>query len=214
MERLVDSATTHPGLAVVQAVALNVLPLLGVVLLGWNSFDILLLYWVENIVVGAFAIITIALRGSLVKALFFSVHFGGFCFVHGIFLVQLFGPPALDGDLLAALQGIASSWMMWLAVLALVIMQGYEQLQAWQAANNAPPVPEAKRISQLMAAPYQRIVVLHITLIGSGLLLDQFGRPLLGLVLLVLLKMAFDVYRLRKQGREPEGAEPVDASPR
>jgi Family of unknown function (DUF6498) len=33
-------------------VAANVLPLVGVLLWGWSAFDIVALYWVENVIIG------------------------------------------------------------------------------------------------------------------------------------------------------------------
>ena len=49
-----------------------------------------------------------------------------------------------------------------------------------------------------MFAPYRRIVVLHITIIGSGFLFMELGEPIAALLLMVALKTSFDVYHLRK----------------
>lgn len=39
--------------SVASLVAANVLPLVGVVALGWRAFDVVFLYWFENVVIGA-----------------------------------------------------------------------------------------------------------------------------------------------------------------
>ncbi len=44
------------GLALIAA---NLLPLLGVIFLGWDAFAILLLYWAENVVIGAINVLKI-----------------------------------------------------------------------------------------------------------------------------------------------------------
>jgi hypothetical protein len=41
-------------------IATNVLPLLGVVFLGWDAFAIVALYWAENVVIGAINVLKIA----------------------------------------------------------------------------------------------------------------------------------------------------------
>ncbi len=40
-------------------IAANLLPLLGVIFLGWDAFAILLLYWAENVVIGAINVLKI-----------------------------------------------------------------------------------------------------------------------------------------------------------
>lgn len=83
----------------------NVVPLLGVIFAGWNPSEILYLYWLESLIVGFFTLLGIlgsgmvrrendALRWgmlglSLFSAAFFTVHYGGFNFGHGIFLALL-----------------------------------------------------------------------------------------------------------------------------
>ena len=37
---------------VIAAVAINLMPFAGIVLLGWGAFALMLLYWLENIVIG------------------------------------------------------------------------------------------------------------------------------------------------------------------
>ncbi len=38
-------------------VLVNLIPLLGAIFLGWNAFDVIFLYWLENIVVGFYTVI-------------------------------------------------------------------------------------------------------------------------------------------------------------
>lgn len=44
-----------------------------------------------------------------------------------------------------------------------------------------------------MFAPYGRIIILHITIIVSGILIAMLKLPILGALLLVALKLAFDI---------------------
>ena len=87
---------TATSISVVALVLANVAPLIGVFLLGWNAAAILLLYWAENLVIGFFSILKIVLAKAnppvshlqkLIAVPFFCLHFGGFCGLHGAFLL-------------------------------------------------------------------------------------------------------------------------------
>jgi hypothetical protein len=108
-------ATTrsHPW-AVAALVAVNLLPLAGVLLLGWRLSDLMLLYWLENGIIGGFTVLKILTSrapadalgpahgevivplphrlGAVGTALFFAVHYGVFWTVHGVFVRLFFGP--------------------------------------------------------------------------------------------------------------------------
>jgi hypothetical protein len=51
-----------------------------------------------------------------------------------------------------------------------------------------------------MAAPYGRIVVLHVVLLGGGFLMQLFNAPSAAVLLLVALKLAVDLGVLRLGG--------------
>src|SRR2546421_9142184 len=63
----------------------NAFPIVGVLFLGWTVFPLVLLYWLENVVVGAFNVARLLLAqprepaywaGKLFLIPFFVVHFG------------------------------------------------------------------------------------------------------------------------------------------
>lgn len=89
-----SSSTT----SIVLLVAFNLLPLIGVVFGRWSVVTLLVLYWVENGVIGVLNVPKILLargRSGPVEAprplvaLFFLVHYGLFWFVHGVFVWTL-----------------------------------------------------------------------------------------------------------------------------
>jgi hypothetical protein len=109
---------SHPW-AVAALVAVNLIPLAGVLLLGWRLSDLMLLYWLENGIIGGFTVLKILTsrapaeapgslrsqvvvtgpRGSLPHqlgavgtAVFFTFHYGLFWTVHGVFVRLFFGP--------------------------------------------------------------------------------------------------------------------------
>ena len=75
----------------------------GVLLLGWPVFVVMALFWFENVVIGGLNVLRMLVSGvrmgaaGVVGALFigafFTVHYGLFTAVHGVFVVMLFGIP-------------------------------------------------------------------------------------------------------------------------
>src|SRR5207237_9750910 len=82
----------------------NAVPIAGVLFLGWTVFPLVLLYWLENVVVGGFNVAKMLLAqprdavywaGKAFLVPFFIVHFGGFTYVHGLMLLAFFGPKSI-----------------------------------------------------------------------------------------------------------------------
>jgi Family of unknown function (DUF6498) len=179
-------------------VTANLVPLLGVLLLGWSVFAIMLLYWCENVIVGAFNVLKMLFAqprslgtnaGKLFIIPFFIVHYGMFTLVHGVFVIALFGPkgngfsPSPAAFALALRQaGIG------LGVLAVALSHGFSFLTNYLGSG------EYRRASLqlLMAQPYARVVVLHIAILGGGFLTQALGAPLAALLVLVVLKTGID----------------------
>ena len=99
---------TSSTTSVVLLIAFNLVPLAGVLFWGWNVATLLVLYWVENGIVGALNVPKMLLarapeRTSLGavrltgggpisrvgQVVFFLIHYGLFWFVHGIFVFTL-----------------------------------------------------------------------------------------------------------------------------
>jgi hypothetical protein len=95
--------------AVVALIVANAIPLFGVLFLGWNVWMILIVYWLENGVVGFFNVLKIlraegailassgwTMNGRPMSAVgrgaiagFFLIHYGLFWLVHGLFVLTL-----------------------------------------------------------------------------------------------------------------------------
>ena len=90
----------------------NVVPLLGVLLLGWSTFSIVFIYWCENVMIGVINLLKMLTcsaephKGLIGEARhaaklfflpFFTFHYGMFCFVHGVFVFALLGEGGVMG---------------------------------------------------------------------------------------------------------------------
>ncbi len=194
----------------------NLLPLCGVLLWDWHSFDLIFLYWMENVVIGILMILRMVARRydspiefvfPLFLAPFFALHYGAFCWGHGSFVVSLFGDFSNGVELAAAVLEVLAEPAMLAALGSLVFLQLFD----WQR-DIAKRGFGAVSVKELMVAPYRRIVVLHLTIIASGFLLGILEEPLAGLLLLVVLKIFFDVWHF-EQDRQLAEEEDFELSP-
>ena len=186
-------------LPTVLLVAANLLPLIGVLLLDWDVFLILLLFWCENVIIGIFGIARLIVAGNtdspfggLFLPLFFLVHYGGFMMGHLMVLFAIFsGSLEAKGQAPDPLEFLAavSRGVFWVPVAALFISHG------WSFVENFMGRKEHEHLTpgQAMALPYRRMMITHVALLLGGFLLAETGQPIGGLVLLVLMKIGLDL---------------------
>ena len=203
--------------AVIALVLANLIPLYGVLALGWEVFPIMLLFWLENVVIGGFNVLKMLLSepqhpakwlGKLFLVPFFCVHYGMFTAVHGVFVLGFFGKQFKQGASFPSLGdviGFISELQLGYAVLALVASHafsfGYNYLCRGEFRSSS--------LQSLMHQPYGRVVVLHLAILGGGFLIMALKSPTAGLVLLVVLKIALDV---RSHWKEHRRAVPTTAT--
>lgn len=181
---------------------------IGVIAFDWPTFTVLAFYWLENVIVGGFTALRLLAAGarteryveSLASTVFFSLHYGLFCLVHGALLATLFGGIHTVGGIadpvLLMVGRIAGDRIGLLVVFALIVAAA---LDAWRAAATLD-AGDAKAIRAIMTEPYGRIVVLHLVLIAGGFLMVALQLPSLAALLLVAFKLAHDLGRLRRGG--------------
>lgn len=214
-------------------IAANLIPVAGVLIWGWSVFEIVALYWFENVIIGAFNILKMltasgefptqeqlkqagnanehpdmpeylrnpAATGGIRHGIklflipFFTVHYGMFCLVHGVFVGVLLGgkgggmamsggPFEGVGRMFQVIFGSGGKWFV-LAVVASHLVS-YLANFIWKG--------EFRRVSasDLMMAPYGRIVVLHVAIILGAFVITALGSPLFLLLLLITGKIVLD----------------------
>lgn len=186
------------------------LPVAGVIWFGWSVFAVMLLFWLENIIVGILNILRIVYAGGgtdekqrrlftrIFTAAFFSVHYGMFTVAHGVFVFSLFGE-GIDSDLSPQLvYQLVLDYQLYWAVLALFISHLVSLVLNYFLAGEY----RSATVKKMMNKPYSRIVVLHLGIIFGGIVLDLFNEPLIGLVVLILIKIVVDIRAHMKEHRE------------
>jgi hypothetical protein len=211
--------TNIPLIALVTA---NLIPFWGVLYGGWEAFHVVLLYWLENIVVGFYNILKMVFvkvdkpvehLGKLFLIPFFTVHYGGFCAVHGFFVLMLFGKgesgfEPMQGDpwpcffvfvqmLLNVIKHIYSIMppTMRYAMVALFASHGISFVYNYLIKGEYAKI----KTDRLMGSPYARIVVMHLAVLLGAFLTVALGSPVGILIILVGLKTSLDViFHLRQ----------------
>ncbi len=218
----------------------NLVPLAGVLFWDWGIFNVVVLYWLENVIIGGINILKMLacapdmeaiankaddLSGNrsgqaeklreLIKAHggkaallnhgskfffipFFTVHYGIFCLVHGMFVFVLLGGSAGNGGLMRAgpapdgfpelVRGALDAGGIW-AALALVASHLFSFFHNYLGKG------EFRRtvVPVLMAAPYGRVVVLHIAILFGAFAAVMLGSPVFLLLLLIAGKTVLDL---------------------
>jgi len=273
--------------SVVAVLFTNTIPLVGVLLFGWSLLTILVIYWIENGIVGVWNVPRIVLaQGSFVPTLpelpegaalaatrspeaaenlqatwqaararqlaaqqaapnaartgavpnrlagvsriglsvFFAFHYGVFWVVHGLFVFTLpsfgngfgLGSGACFDELSgfpAPCAAGAFGEVNWsnvaIAAAALFLSHGasflFNYVGRGEYLTSSP--------GGQMAAPYGRVITLHVTIIFGAFAIAIIGAPLAALLILVGVKTAFDlmlhVRAHRREGPSIHGVAPA-----
>jgi hypothetical protein len=220
----------------------NLIPFIGIFVFHWDVKFIVLLYWIENLIAGFYNILKMAFlkmdqaAGNLGKLFiipFFCVHYGGFCAVHGFFLIHFFkigsglspfgdsnkwwGPLIFIQLLYSVIARIWSSKppeMIW-AVIGLTVSHGVSFLENYILGQEY----KTSSLKKLMHQPYQRIIVMHIAILAGGIFVMKLDSPLPLMIILVLLKITFDLHLHNKshtekppKTKEKDGSQELEGS--
>ncbi len=208
---MTDVSSTPSSRALLGTTALlvlvNLVPIAGVLFWDWSVYAIALLFWAENVIVGAFNVARFWVLwrfrndSQMVIAIpFFCLHFGIFTAVHLGLVIGLLAPeggPVLPLDLIA------------IPFLALLISHGvsfYTHFIGQGDYKQAEP-------RELMVQPYMRLLAMQAFVIVGGMTVAWIGSPMAALMVLVLAKMAIDVVSHRREHQRKLARELHEAAP-
>lgn len=172
----------------------NLFPIAGVLFWHWDLSEIMVLFWAESAVIGFYNVLKMTVVGkwtAMLAAPFFIGHYGGFMaahflFIHGMFIrgMETQGP---DLPVMETLSGIFVPLCP--ALLVLWISHGISFVTHFLKRKEYAFLT----LEKLMADPYRRIMVMHLTLILGGWLILLLKTPMPAMLLLILLKTAADL---------------------
>jgi hypothetical protein len=182
-------------------------PIYGVLFMGWQVFPVMLLFWIENVIIGVSNVLKMLVSSpgnfgqwfaKIFLIPFFCVHYGMFTFVHGLFIILIFGGFGQTGtpmpgfsDVLGLIAGQQLGW----AVLGLILSHTISFITNYIGNGEY----KNANLSELMAQPYGRVVILHLTILLGGFTVMALGSPVIGLILLITLKTFVDIKTHLKQ---------------
>jgi uncharacterized protein DUF6498 len=194
------------------ALLINLVPAASVVVFGWSAFTLLLLYWMENLIIGAINVLKIGIAAgstggeapkvSIFLIPFFIFHYGLFCAIHGLFIYALFADRAAmavspENDLLAlpsvVLARLSTDRFLAYNAALLAAYHVFSFLIFWIGKG---AWRQAEPFSQ-MFEPYGRVVVVHLTILIAGMPVVLLGQPLIAVMILALIKTGMEVGVLR-----------------
>ncbi len=205
-----------PDFSILSIAAANLVPLAGVLLFDWDVAVVILLYWAENIIIGCYNILKMAIvsvehpilhLGKLFYIVFFSIHFGGFCAGHGFFILTFFNMESGINELLSTSWPGPFAFIQLLFSVIASVWQNHPPGMGWMVVflsfshgisfvENYLLKKEYSRLTaqELMGQPYKRVVIMHIAIIAGGIPIMMLGSPMPLLCILIFLKIGMDIY--------------------
>jgi len=207
LARLKISPAEFKRISVIAIIITNLIPIYGVLFMGWQVFPVIFLYWIENVIIGISNVLKMLLSspgspGQWVAKFFmipfFCVHYGMFTLVHGIFILVFFGGYMKSGSPMPGISDLLNligSLQIGGAVLALMLSHTVSFITNYIGNGEY----KQASLSDLMAQPYGRVIILHLTIMIGGFLMMALGSPVVGLVFLIVLKTFIDIKTHLKQ---------------
>ena len=185
-------------------VVVDLLPIWAVLVWGWDAAALVMLYWLENVVIGVMTVARIVaawigrkglwgiIAGVWASALFI-LHYGLFNFGHGGILLEVFGRwddleglDTLGGTLTSMLEAalIFAPHMAWVLTVIFawhifVFVRDYIIGGVWLTAEPQDVAFE----------PYGRVIVFHVGVFIVAGALEYFGDPGIGALILVMARV-------------------------
>jgi hypothetical protein len=202
-------------------VAINLLPVAGVAFWGWRVHEIVFLYWIENLVIGAVNVLRMRIAvpdnlsslakrgvaptdgemfmGKAVLIGFFIVHYGAFCYGHGTFLAGFFpAGPGAGRELGGVLRSMLLQPSTLVAITGIVLSHAYSYFHNYIGRGEYLRAD----LGKMMFRPYKRIVVTHLFIFAGAFAMAGLGSPVAAMVAFIGIKIAIDAYSHRQERKQ------------
>lgn len=202
------------SISIVILILVNLIPILGVITMGWSPMEVLIIYWLETLIIGFLNVFKMAVSSPQDRTMnwmklfmipFFILHFGIFVLVQGIFIILVI--PAVSGlggeelsdnvvDVLVD-QTVFGLWWP-----ALVLFGSHLFSFFWNYIGKK----EYRKVSvdRLMFQPYSRVIMQQFIAIGGVMLAAATSSIILIVVLVIIAKTAVDVLAHFKEHKKLE----------
>jgi len=198
----------------------NSVPIFGIILFKWNPYIIILIYWGESLIIGIFNLLKMLISGSIQNhkfspsgcagaaglGAFFTIHYGMFMFVHGVFII-IFMMISLSID------GSGSSAEIDpFSVLSVLFPENMTAVDLFESEFSAIAALFITHLISFymyfiktgeynyteadtyMARPYKRIIIMHLTILFGAFTLFLTGfKSIVFIIIWIGLKVFSDL---------------------
>lgn len=178
--------------SVIALIAVNILPILGVIFFDWDLLEIIFLYWLETGIIGLYSmmkIIIVTRLKSLVYVPFLTLHLGAFMGVHLMFIFLFFGAPESYSLSEIGQRILGLIQINYISIIFIFLSHGLSFYENFYKSSEY----RRSKFADLMSEPYRRVVLMHVTLVIGGGIMKIFNIPSLGLIFLITLKIVVDI---------------------
>ncbi|MCP4437486.1 MAG: hypothetical protein GY810_00795 [Aureispira sp.] len=197
----------------------NLIPMYGALVLGWDIFEIVLSYCLETFAIGILHVFKMmaAGEGGALKFFmvpFFIIHYNMFVIIQTIFVVVFMtvdfsamnntnGKVDIDeGHFDQFINDVTTDNWWWFPII-LAISHLFSFLFNFIGKKEY----KTKNVGDMMMAPYGRIIVQQITVIGGAFLMGALGSPIGLLLILIVMKTGLDLKAHVKEHEEKNAPE-------
>ena len=183
--------------SILTLIAVNVFPIIGVIFLGWDIFEVVILYVLETFIIGLFNILKMFIVKDGGKAFlipFFFIHYNGFILIQSVFVLILIGGEIDETGFLT--EGTIDSLYFTftnrdfiIAILLIIFSRGVSFFRNFIKKREFENI----KLGNLMFAPYKRIFVQQLMVIVGAIIVILFDAPMGLLIILIILKTFLDL---------------------
>jgi hypothetical protein len=205
------------GLAELTLVGANLLPLAGLLFLGWKPLEVMIIYWLECVIVWLFTLLKVLMvldpgtgetgsrrAGQIASRLlgggFMLAQFAMALFVYGWAIVMVFGGmkavehfQSPGRAIVAMLTAAAGSPVVW----TLVVSHGCELVMEHRRTQGFRTLD----FTRLVYSAFRRMIPVHFMLMIAAGPVMLLGAPALAVAALVVIKIIVDLRQLRREQR-------------
>jgi len=216
--------------AVVLALLINAVPLIGVRYFEWSAINVLVLYWFENFLIAVFTCVRLAVHRRLTRK-------KGYSRLSNRLGIEVNGKPAtmgLVGEYAIAAFGFTLAHGVFVGGIALLVHQRYPDEVMWQLSFDqiwhgvlalavTLGIELAFDLTQIRGATFaamrdyaqgrlSRVIVLHLAILGGMFAMAMTDSPMGILYALIALKTLADLLAIAVRGAPRIADAPPSAS--
>jgi hypothetical protein len=197
--------------------SVNIIPVIGVIFFDWSLFSIMLLYWLENLVIGFYSVLKITKTyhyliskqinlpvagkefAKLGQVMVFIFDYGLFTFIHGVFVFAMFGMSTASSPTIANLGPVNMADIIWpnvsvsgitISFILLIISHGFSYYNNFIVNEDYMHCT----VDYLRKNPFRRVIAMHFIIVVSGFIILYLGYSKLTMIILIIIKTLIDLY--------------------